>query len=244
VNGVLTKAGDGGVAIDAAVLHTENGRPFDGVFARGADKGGPAVLVLTEMFGVSEAMRIVAQQFAECGVPALVPNLFWRADVTRALDYEGEDRATAWSRLAAFDKSLGIADLTYAKEWMGRVLGAARPLVLVGYCGGGLWSYLAAATGQFAAGVSFYALGIAKHLDQMPRIACPVQLHYGLSDQHVPHEEIDAVSAAAASNSNVTIFTYEGAGHSFANPKRPMYDPDATKLALIRIDELFARLRA
>jgi carboxymethylenebutenolidase len=236
-------AGCGSVAIDAPILHMEDRRPFDGVFAHGADTGGPAVLVLTEMFGVSEAMRIVARQFAERGVPALVPNLFWRADVTRALGYEGEDRAMAWSRLAAFDKSVGVADLTYAKEWMARTLGASRPLVLVGYCGGGLWSYLAAATGQFAAGVSFYALGIAGHLDQMPRITCPVHLHYGLNDQHVPHDEIDAVAAAAASHANVTVYTYAGAGHSFANMKRPMYDPAATNLALTRVDALFAGLR-
>ena len=233
------KASPGGVT---AVLHTEDGHSFDGVFVKGVDKGGAAILVLTEMFGVSDAMRMAAQTFADMGVPTLVPNLFWRAETTRALDYDGQDRALAWKRLAAFDKDRGVADLIVASDWLLRTLGDKRPLVLVGFCGGGLWSYLAAGTGRYAASVSFYALGIAKHLDLMPRIACPMQLHYGLVDPHVPREEVDAVSAAAARNPNVSIFTYANAGHSFANPVRPTYVPEATRLAMTRIESLLANI--
>lgn len=225
------------------ILHREGDRPFEGMFARGTDKGGPAILVLSEMFGVSEAMCMAAQEFADNGFPALIPNMFWRAEVPRVLDYEGADRELAWTRLAAFDKERGVADLRYAADWAHQTLGANRPLVLVGFCGGGLWSYLAAATGRYAASISFYALGIAKHLDLMPKITCPVQLHYGLADPHVPHEEIAAVSTAAKGNRNVEVFTYAKAGHSFANPMRPSYDPESTKLAMSHIQTLIGRLK-
>lgn len=230
------------VETSSEVLYAESGRSFDGAFARGADTGRVAVIILTEMFGVTDAMRIAAQGFAEEGIPALVPNMFWRADIPRALDYEGEDRATAWTRLAGFDKVQGVRDVGMAADWLAGKVGVSRPLLLVGFCGGGLWSYLAAATGRYAASASFYALGIAKHLDLMPGIKCPMQLHYGMVDPHVPRDEIDAVSAAASRNSNVEVHTYEKAGHSFANVKRPTYDADSTKLAMQRIREMIDRI--
>jgi carboxymethylenebutenolidase len=242
IGSIARSSGTGVVEVSTVVVHIEGGQPFDGIFALGEDEGGPAIVVLTEMFGVSEAMRMVALDFAASGVPTLVPNLFWRSEVTRALDYDGEDRAIAWARLAGFDKERGIADLDRVAGWMHARLCASRPLVLVGFCGGGLWSYLAAARGRFDAAAIFYALGIAKHLDRMGQIGCPVQLHYGLADPHIPHDEIEAVRSAAANNPQVEIFTYAGAGHSFASPVRPSYDPEATGLAMERVRALLSRV--
>src|SRR5437868_2514128 len=100
------------------ILHVESGRSFEAAFAFTADRGRAAIIVLTEMFGVTEAMKIAAQEFANEGVPALVPNMFWRAEAPRVLDYEGDDRATAWARLAAFDKRQCVADVGIAAEWL------------------------------------------------------------------------------------------------------------------------------
>ena len=53
-------------------------------------------------------------------------------------------------------------------------------------------------------------------------VNCPVQLHYGLKDPHIPRPEIDAVTrAGGSSRSNIEIFLYAEAGHSFFNPIRP-----------------------
>jgi len=65
-----------------------------------------------------------------------------------------------------------------------------------------------------------------------------LQLHYGLQDQHIPREEIDAVAAGVRGRKNVEVLLYPGAGHSFANPVRPTYDPAAAKLANERIDAM------
>ena len=66
-----------------------------------------------------------------------------------------------------------------------------------------------------------------------------MQLHYGLKDQHIPRQEIDVVSAGVRGRPNVEVFLYPEAGHSFANPVRPTYDPAATKLADERIVAMF-----
>ena len=66
----------------------------------------------------------------------------------------------------------------------------------------------------------------------------PLQLHYGLQDQHIPRQEIDAVAAGARGRPSVELFLYPQAGHSFANPVRPTYDAAATRLAATRIERM------
>ena len=91
------------------------------------------------------------------------------------------------------------------------------------------------------AAASLYGLGISQHLGEAANARCPVQLHYGLNDQHIPRQEIDAVSAGVRGRPNVEVFLYPEAGHSFANPVRPTYDAAAATLAAGRIE---AMLRA
>jgi len=85
------------------------------------------------------------------------------------------------------------------------------------------------------AAASLYGLGISQHLGEIANARCPMQLHYGLQDQHIPREEIDAIAAGVCGRPNVEVLLYPDAGHSFANPVRPTYDPAAAKLAGERI---------
>jgi len=115
---------------------------------------------------------------------------------------------------------------------------------VIGFCMGGRTAFLASARAGVDAGIAVYALGIAHHLDEVDRIACPVQLHYGLADVHIPRSEIDAVMAATKAKANVETFLYPGAGHGFFNPLRPAYDAKAVTLAKERIDGLLDRLKS
>ena len=57
------------------------------------------------------------------------------------------------------------------------------------------WVGLAGVAGIYALTlVALYGLHISKHLDELPNVKCPLQIHYGLRDQHIPKEEINAVS--------------------------------------------------
>jgi carboxymethylenebutenolidase len=108
---------------------------------------------------------------------------------------------------------------------------------------GGRTAFLAAARAGVDAAVALYALGIAKHLDEMAKVTCPLQLHYGLSDEHIPRSEIDAVAAAARSNRNVEVHLYPGAGHGFFTAGRPAYDADAVAKATAQIERLLGPLK-
>jgi carboxymethylenebutenolidase len=75
-------------------------------------------------------------------------------------------------------------------------------------------------------------------------VTCPVHLHYGLKDPHIPRPEIDAVMQAAERRPNIEIFIYPDAGHSFFNPIRPAYHAPSAKLAGERLETLIERMFA
>lgn len=223
------------------ILATEGAKQFDAYLATPASGSGAAILILSEMFGPNAPMRALADGWAARGHPAMVPNLFWRSDPPRALEYEGPDRQLAWERLRKLDVERIAADLPLAVAALRATLGCSGKTVAIGFCAGGQFAFLAAARAGVDAAVSFYALGISKYLAEVPSITCPLQLHYGRKDEHVPMAQIESVSAAVRGRRNVVVHLYD-AGHSFFNPVRPTYDPQAAKLAQERVDALITLL--
>jgi len=226
------------------ILAEADGRTFDGYLARPAQRAGPGLIIITEMWGTTQLNRDMADSYARRGWCALVPSMFWRAERTGTLAAEGTDIDAAWARLRAYDFDRGAQDVRIAADWLRRSTGCSGKIAVIGFCMGGRTAFLASARAGVDAAIAVYALGIAHHLDEVDRIACPVQLHYGLADVHIPRSEIDAVMAATKAKANVETFLYPGAGHGFFNPLRPAYDAKAVTLAKERIDGLLDRLKS
>jgi carboxymethylenebutenolidase len=164
-----------------------------------------------------------------------VPNLFWRSEIPGAISYDDPQHAQAWARLKALDLDVVSADMRAATDWLRAQQFGNGKVAAIGFCGGGRFAFLAAVRCGVDAAASLYGLGISQHVGEIANARCPVQLHYGLQDQHIPREEIDAVAAGVRGRPNVEMLLYPAAGHSFANPVRPTYDPAAAKLAGERI---------
>lgn len=209
------------------------GRLFNGYGVRPDRARPPAVLLLPEMFGLTPAMRESAEAFARRGHVVLAPNLFWRADQPQTLAYEGPERAIASARLAALDIGRAVADIADAAAAL-REMARTDRIVAIGHCIGGRLAVLALARLGLAGAVSYYGLGLSAYPAEMRALAAPVQLHYGLADEHVPLAEIDAVAALVAGNPQVALHRYAGAGHSFVNPYRPMFDAAQAPLVMQR----------
>ena len=218
---------------------------FDGVMAAPEAPGPVAVLLLPEMFGLTDAMSEATVAFARQGLPTLAPNLFWRSDRPGVLAYEGPERQLAWERLQALDLDHAVADVERAALWLEDRMPPGSPVVAVGHCIGGRLALRALPRTRLAGSVSYYGLGISSQGAELAELAKPAELHYGLADEHVPATEVAAVRAARAGNPNVILHLYAGAGHSFCNPNRPMFDPAAAALAMQRtlafIDRIAAR---
>jgi carboxymethylenebutenolidase len=230
------------IETSTVTLKTEGPRTFEAFAAAPARGRGTGILILSEMFGLNEPMRILARSYAERGYPALVPNVFWRSTPSAALAYEGPERETAFQRLKILDFDAAAADIGVAVRALRALPRCGGKVAAIGFCMGGTLAFLAAARAGVDAAVSFYALGISRHLDEVAAVACPVQLHYGLDDQHVPAAEIEAVAAAVRANPRIETLLYPGIGHSFFNPVRPTYDAAAAALAEARVTRLLESL--
>lgn len=110
------------------------------------------------------------------------------------------------------------------------------PVFMVGYCYGGTMTWLAASrcTG-LSAGSSYYGSqvgGMAKF-----DLSCPVIVHLGRKDGHIPADEVK--TAVEAAHPEVPVYIYENSGHGFNNDGRPDSDLADATLARERTLALF-----
>jgi carboxymethylenebutenolidase len=224
-------------------LATEGGANFNAYLSRPPHGRNPGVVLLHDMFGLFEPIRTVADRCAQRGIAALAPNLFWRSEYPGVIPYDAAQHPRAWERLKALDLNGSARDMKIAVDWLRGQPFCNGKVATIGFCGGGRLAFLVAARAGVDAAASLYGLGISQHLGDLGRISCPLQLHYGGNDQHVPQSEVDAVAAGVQGHPGTEVFVYPGAGHSFANPVRPTYDVAATELAWSRIDRMLDRLR-
>jgi carboxymethylenebutenolidase len=223
------------------VLQREGDHEFDAYLAQPEATCAPSIIIFTEMFGLSRQNFEMADHYAERGFNALVPNLFWRSQYPGELGFDGPDRDAAWARLAAFDIEAAGRDIVTAVKWRGQP-SANEKVFALGFCAGGRMAFVAAARADVDAAVSFYGMGIAKHADEFAAVHCPVHLHYGLKDPHIPQSEVDAVMQHAQRRPRIEIFLYSDAGHSFFNPIRPGYHAASAKVAGERLNALLDRV--
>ena len=229
---------------ESVVLAQDGGRSFDAYLSRPDSGKAPSIMIFTEMFGTGAHNRDMADDYARRGFNALIPNLYWRSAFAGELAFEGPDRDAAWARLAAFDIDAGGRDIGTALAWLRAQPFSNGKVFALGFCAGGRMAFVAAARTSIDAAVSFYGMGIAKHEAEFGAVTCPVQLHYGLKDIHIPQAEVDAVTKAAQARSNIEVFVYPDAGHSFFNPIRPGFHAASAKIAGERLDALVERFAA
>ena len=183
-------------------------------------RGG--IVVIQEIFGVTQHIRDVADQYAAAGYLSIAPALFDRVEAGVDVAYNDVQRAMTYAKAMQTDKVM--LDLQSAIE---RIAVAGRTGV-VGYCWGGTMAYIAAARLNIAAAVAYYGGGIDSHLGEKPRV--PVMFHYGEHDTHIPATSIDKVKAAYPQG---TYHLYP-AGHGFNCTHRASYEPTCAGLAFDR----------
>ena len=217
---------------------TKQLRAIDG-FAFGAYEALPSakprggIVVIQEIFGVNSHIRNVADGYAAAGFAAIAPQIFDRVERNVELGYEAQDmtRGVEIAR-GKLKMEQTLQDLQAAVDDAKRF----GKVGVVGYCFGGLMAWLAACelTGVSAA-VSYYGGGVASQLDRKPR--CPVMMHFGDKDAHIPLSDVDKVRKAHP-GVNVNVYA---ADHGFNCDHRASYDAAAAKLALSRSLEFFAK---
>jgi len=192
------------------------------------------VVVIQEIFGVNRHIRAVVDEYAAAGYAAVAPQIFDRVE---------RDVELGYTEQADFDKGLRIAfqDLDLAdtlKDLQAAVdaMAAHGKVGVVGYCFGGLLTWLSACElDRVAAGSAYYGGGIAKYVDRKAR--CPVMMHFGEKDAHIPMAEVEAIRQAQP---DVQVFVYD-ADHGFNCNDRASYDAPSALTAKERTLAFFEK---
>ena len=95
----------------------------------------------------------------------------------------------------------------------------------MGYCFGGTLAWLAATRLEPVAAISYYGGSVSQYVAETPR--CPVLMHFGERDKHIPPEAVEKIRSA---HPDVAIHTYP-AGHGFNCTERADFDPPSAALA-------------
>lgn len=191
--------------------------------------GAPGIVLLQEIFGVNEHIRAVADQYAADGYVVLAPDVFWRLAPRVELGYAGADMERALSLRKQVDVGLALQDIGATVRALRQHSGGGKVAAL-GYCFGGLLSYLSAARGLVDAAVPFYGGGIQNNLQEAAAIEVPVQFHYGALDAHIPPEAVRQVREAVAGK-RAEVFVYEQADHGFNCWARASYHQPSAALS-------------
>lgn len=199
------------------------------VAPRDARQGG--LVMIQEVFGVTDHIRELADGYAEAGYEVIAPSLYDRQEPGFQAAYDGEHLAKAvkYSNTTPWEEV--AADLQAALDAL------APPVFVTGFCWGGAATWLAACRceGVLAAS-SFYGRRIPELVAETPR--CPIILHFGKTDASIPPETIEQIAAA---HPDIPIYLYD-AGHGFLSDRRADYDVDSARLARLRTLQLFQRV--
>lgn len=213
-------------------------RSVDG-FALGAYQAAPdgaskgSVVVIQEIFGVNRHIREVVDGYAAAGYHAIAPQIFDRVERDIELGYEQADMGRgieiAFQKL---DRALALQDIQAAID----AASVHGKVGVVGYCFGGLLTWLAACElNGVAAASSYYGGGVAGEVNRTPR--CPVIMHFGELDAHIPMSDVEKVKKAQP---DVEVFVYP-ADHGFNCDHRASYDAAAAELARTRTLTFFGQ---
>jgi carboxymethylenebutenolidase len=195
-------------------------------------KGEPkaALVVVQEIFGVNKNIQMTADEWAEHGFLVIAPQMFDRFEKGVNLGYDKAGWAEAMRLMGQFapDFAPQTLDVDAAIDWLRNE--TEKSVGVVGYCFGGTMAWLSACRLKVEATVGYYGGAISKFASEKPQ--CPVMLHFGGQDDHIPAETVAKIQFA---HPEVPIFVYPDAGHAFNRMVDPTaYVADAATLAMKR----------
>ncbi|MBC7986006.1 MAG: dienelactone hydrolase family protein [Sphingomonadaceae bacterium] len=213
---------------------------FNAYRAAPADDAKAAIIVIQEIFGVNEGIRVKCDRWAEAGYLALAPDLFWRLEPGVELDPDvPEQFQQALGLMGRFNQDQGIMDIEAAIHAAQRETGGKR-VGCVGFCLGGRLAFMTATRTDIHASVGYYGVGIDNLLGEKHAIAHPVLLHVPTADHFVGPDAQRAMHEGLDDHPKVTIHDYPGLDHGFATEAGARRDEQGARLADERTAAFFA----
>jgi len=208
----------------------------------------PVVLVIHEIFGLSDWAQLAADEFAAAGYIAIAPDLLSgkgpNGGGTRTMDTTAVGQA-----IRDLPADQIAADLNAAADYALKLPAANGKLFAAGFCYGGSQSFRYATNRpDLKAAFVFYGGGPTD--DSLNRIKAPVYGFYGGNDARVTATVEPTKEKMKAAGKPYEAVVYDGAGHGFmrggedstANNPTHAADVKARDEAWKRMKELMAKL--
>ena len=202
----------------------------------------PIVVLIHEIFGLSDWMKLQADELAAKGyivvVPDLVSGVGPNGGGTHELFMSTGTNDPVTKAVTSLDATQVNTDLDAVSDYAKKLPSANGKLAVAGFCWGGGKSFTFA-THRADLNAAFVFYGPPPPAAAMAAINVPIYGFYGGNDARIGATIPQAVADMKAAGKFYEPVTYEGAGHGFM---RAGQTPDARPEDKKAFDEGFARL--
>jgi len=213
---------------------------FAAYVARPAQARAPVIVVLQEIFGINADLRETCEVLAGQGYLAVCPDLFWRMQPGVSLTDQTEaEWKQALALYHAFDVPVGVRDVEATINFARSMSGGNGRVGVMGFCLGGLMSYLAAVRTDVDAAVAYYGGGIDQFVDEGLGLHRPLMMHLGEDDAFIDSKARRRILFALDDLPLVEIHNYPGCQHAFARNGGVNFDAEAAERAHARTLRFF-----
>ena len=184
-----------------------------------------AVIVIHEIFGLSDWAQLVTDEFAAAGYIAIAPDLLSgmapNGGGTKELGREA-NRA-----IGSLPPEQITKDLDAVAAYVAKLPACNGKVVVAGFCWGGGQTFRYATNNKdIKAAMSFYG-PMPSEEEAIRKIACPVYGFYGENDNRINSQLPKAEELMKAANKTFEPVIYKGAGHGFMRAGEDPNDKNA-----------------
>jgi carboxymethylenebutenolidase len=197
-----------------------------------------AVVVIHEIFGLSDWVRGVTDQLAEAGYIAIAPDLLSGAAPGGGGTSELGGPDAVRKAISSLPPDQITADLNAVVDYVAKLPACNGKVVVGGFCWGGSQTFRFVTNNKdIKAGYVFYGTGPDQEAD-IARITAPVYGFYGGNDGRVSATIPGSAKLMKQAGKIYEPVTYQGAGHGFM---RAGEAPDASEANQKGRDEAWKR---
>jgi carboxymethylenebutenolidase len=174
----------------------------------------PVVLLIHEIFGLSDWARSMADDIAAMGYIVIAPDLLSGFGPNGGNTSAFADQQAVIKAVSGLDTDTVTADLNAAADYALKLPAANGKLAVIGFCWGGGKSFLYA-TQRHGLNAAFVFYGPPPPSASLAGISAPVYGFYAGNDARITATVPDTKTAMAAAGKKYDTVIYDGAGHGF-----------------------------
>ncbi len=174
----------------------------------------PVVILIHEIFGLSDWAREMADEIAAAGYIVIAPDLLSGFGPNNGGSSAFPDQEATVKAISALDPAGVTADLDAAADYAKTIPSANGKLTVAGFCWGGSKSF-AFATHRHDLSAAFVFYGTPPPDSELSKITAPVYGFYASNDARIGATVPGTIVAMKAAGKKYEPITYDSAGHGF-----------------------------